>query len=100
MQFVPANIPAGIDTFEKLVLWAGLVLQQSCGTRECIEIEGARPEKIAQCPQFTDANDILRVSVRLSIPMDRSVYSDRTKKYWCFANTMVDAVVPVSYTTP
>lgn len=100
MIFSSANIPAGIDSFEKLALWAGLVLQQGCGTRECVEIEGARPERVAQCPQFIDANNVLRVSVRLSIPVSRDVYSDKTKKYWCFADPLVDATVPVAYTTP
>lgn len=99
MQFLPAHIPTGIDTYEKLALWVGVVLEQACGTRECIEIEGARPEKIAQAPMFTDANNNLRASVRLSVPIDRAVYSDRTKKYWCFAETMVDTTVPVSFTT-
>ena len=100
MLFNSADIPAGIDTYEKLALWVGTIFEQTAGTREVLEIEGARPERIAQAPIFVDANNNLRVAVRLSIPLDRAVYSDRTKKFWTFAGTMVSTEVPISFKTP
>lgn len=97
MIFAKADIPADIDTYEKLAVWLGTMLEQSCGIREVLEIEGARPERIAQAPIFSDASNILRIAVRLSIPIDRSVYSDRTKKFWQFAGVMVSTDIPASF---
>lgn len=98
MVFLPAHIPTDINTYEKLAVWIGVVFEQTCGTREVLEVEGARPEKIAQAPIFVDANNNLRVALRISIPIDRDVYSDRTKKFWQFANVVVDTTVPTSFT--
>lgn len=97
MIFTKADIPSDIDTYEKLAVWLGTLLEQTCGTREAIEVEGARPERIAQAPIFVDVTNQLRVAIRLSIPMDRAVYSDRTKKFWQFASPIVDTAVPASF---
>lgn len=97
MIFAKADIPADIDTYEKLAVWLGTMLEQACGTREAIEVEGARPERIAQAPVFVDVTNQLRIAIRLSIPMDRSVYSDRTKKFWQFATSVVFTDVPASF---
>ena len=97
MIFAKADIPADIDTYEKLAVWLGTMFEQACGTREVLEIEGARPERIAQAPIFADANNILRIAVRISIPVDRNVYSDRSKKFWQFAGIVVSTDVPASF---
>ncbi len=97
MIFTKADIPSDIDTYEKLTVWLGTLLEQVCGTREAIEVEGARPERIAQAPIFVDVSNQLRVTIRLSIPMDRAVYSDRTKKFWQFATPVVSTDVPASF---
>lgn len=97
MIFAPSDIPADINTYEKLALWVGTIFEQTSGTREVLEVEGARPERIAQAPIFVDANNNLRVAVRLSIPLDRAVYSDRTKKFWQFAGEIVSTDVPASF---
>jgi hypothetical protein len=97
MIFTKADIPADIDTYEKLAVWLGTLMEQVCGTREAIEVEGARSEKVAQCPIFVTPSNELRVTVRLSVPMDRAVYSDRTKKFWQFALPVADTNVPASF---
>lgn len=97
MIFTKADIPADIDTYEKLSVWLGTLMEVSCGTREVVEVEGARPERIAQCPIYVDVNNQLRVTIRLSVPMDRNVYSDRTKKFWQFATPTVNTDVPASF---
>jgi hypothetical protein len=99
MIFTPTDIPSDINTYEKLAVWIGTIFEQTAGTREVLEVEGARPERIAQAPIFVDANNNLRVAVRLSIPLDRAVYSDRTKKFWQFAGVMVSTDVPASFKT-
>lgn len=97
MNFTKTDIPSDIDTYEKLAVWLGTMFEQVCGTREILEVEGARPERIAQAPIFVDANNNLRIAVRLSVPLDRSVYSDRSKKFWQFAGTMASTDVPASF---
>lgn len=97
MIFAKADIPSDIDTYEKLAVWLGTLLEQECGTREAVEVEGARPERVAQAPIFVDVSNQLRIAIRLSIPMDRSVYSDRTKKFWQFAQPLVSTDVPASF---
>jgi hypothetical protein len=97
MIFAKADIPSDIDTYEKLAVWLGTLMEQACGTREAIEVEGARPERIAQCPIFVDSTNTLRVAIRLSVTMDRAVYSDRTKKFWQFATPVVNTDVPSSF---
>jgi hypothetical protein len=99
MIFAPSDIPSDINTYEKLAVWIGTILEQSAGTREVLEVEGARPERVAQAPVFADGNNNLRVAVRLSIPMDRALYSDRTKKFWQFAGVVVSTDVPESFKT-
>lgn len=98
MLFLPSHIPTDIDTYEKLAVWLGVAFEQAAGTREVLEVEGARPEKVAQAPIFVDANNVLRVAVRISIPIDRAVYSDRTKKFWQFAGVIVNTEIPISFT--
>jgi hypothetical protein len=100
MIFTKADIPADIDTYEKLAVWLGTLMEQVCGTRESIEVEGARPERVAQAPLFVDPNNQLRLTVRLAVYMDRAVYSDRTKKFWQFAQPVIDSTVPASFKTP
>lgn len=97
MIFSKADIPANINTYEKLAVWLGTLMELSCGTREVIEVEGTQPSKVAQCPIFVDPANQLRVTVRLSIPMDRNVYSDRTKKFWEFATSLTETTVPASF---
>lgn len=97
MIFSKADIPADIDTYEKLAVWLGTLMETACGSRESVEVEGARPEKIAQCPIYVDANNQLKVTVRLCVPMDRNLYSDRTQKFWQFAQPMANTDVPASF---
>jgi hypothetical protein len=97
MIFTKADIPDDINTYEKLAVWLGTLMEVTCGTREVVEVEGGRPEKIAQCPIYVDVNSQLRVTVRLSVAMDRALYSDRTKKFWQFATPIVNTDVPASF---
>ncbi len=97
MLFAKTDIPDDINTYEKLAVWLGTAMEQSCGAREVIEVEGARPERVAQAPIFVDTSNNLRVAIRLSIPMDRAVYSDRTKKFWQFAQPITETTVAASF---
>jgi hypothetical protein len=94
-----AQIPSNINTLEKIHVWSGLALRAINGPKSIIEAEGFLPERVAQCPLTESPNDGIRQGIRVTIQMDATFASDKSKKLWEFANELTVGAMPVSFTS-
>lgn len=93
------QIPADINTLEKLHLWSTLALRAANGPKTATEGEGYIPERVAQAPIIETPNDGIRVVARVSVQLDPAAFSDKTKKLWQFANELTIGTMPISFTS-
>ena len=89
-----AQIPSNINTVEKLHAWSALCLRAVNGPKSVIESEGYLPERVAQVPITETPNEGIRLGVRVSIKLDPSFASDKTKKLWEFAEELTVGPLP------
>ena len=96
--FATNQIPSNINTLEKLAAWCALGLHRINPTLSILEQENQAPTRVAQTVFFQAADGSLRLSVRLSIPIDPT-YSTQGRKFWENAQDISNVVIPVSFTT-
>jgi hypothetical protein len=89
-----SQIPANINTLEKLHLWSGLALRALNGGNAIVEANGLLPEPVAQAPTIETPNNGVRHVVRVNIGLDPAYASDRTKKLWEFALELTGGALP------
>ena len=81
-----ANIPSGINTYERLFVWAAQCLQSinNGGTVNVVENESAAPVAQVQIGVIADNTD--RFIVSAYVPLDRNALNSPTSKTWMAAS--------------
>lgn len=96
--FATSQIPASVNTLEKLVAWAGLALTTINPTLAANETPGSQPVNVAQTAFFRDSTGQLRLTIRASLPVAES-YSTSTTKFWTNIQDLNNATIPSGYTS-
>lgn len=95
--FVAANLPSTVNSLEKLAVWVSLALSQINPSLAVIETTG-ESTKVAQTALFRASDNTVRLSVRLSVPIDPN-YAINTVKFWGNAQDLSNTTLPAAYTT-
>lgn len=88
--------PNSIVTVEQLHAWTGVLLARIYPNLAVLETD-ARSEAVVQTQIFTAADNSTRLLIRSSLNLDPSVFSDRSKKLWMFANEFGNVVIPSGF---
>ncbi|MGB3201112.1 MAG: hypothetical protein WBA99_09425 [Nodosilinea sp.] len=94
--FAPANLPASVDTVEKLSAWANGVLYQLHKNNRYQESDEAPlvPLITAQDGVAADKNE--RIIFRSSLPLSTD-WRTQTTKYWQEVQEISTAPIPTSF---
>lgn len=95
--FTTANIPSTVNSLEKLAAWVGLALTQINPSLAVLE-SANESTKVAQTALFRASDNTVRLSIRLSIPIDPN-YGVNTAKFWGNAQDLSNTALPTAYTT-
>lgn len=90
-----ANIPSGINTYERLAVWAIQSLQSIANGEEVNVVAGASSQPIAQCQVAVTADNVDRFVLSAYVPMDRDALNSGTEKTWMSAKD-ISAAAPHS----
>lgn len=90
-----ANIPSGINTYERLAVWAVQCLQSIANGEEVNVVSGASSVPLAQCQVAVTADNADRFILTAYVPMDRNALNSGTAKTWMAASD-VSAAAPHS----
>lgn len=96
--FVPNDLPANIDTVEKLALWCGSVLNNLYPSVTAIEGVGDA-SRVAQSQPFeVTAVDPTqwRNIVRFSIPLNRT-WQEGVDPIWTYAENLGSSTIPNNF---
>lgn len=96
--FATSNLPTNVNTVEKLAAWTGLVLARINPTLAVLESDTNGPQKVAQVAFFQASDGSMRLTIRLSVPIDPA-YASFTKKFWENATDLSNTAIPAGYTT-
>lgn len=82
------DLPASINSLEKLALWVGLALNRLNPTLAHLEDPNIVPEKAAQMAirRFEDGNEYM--IIRVAIKLDETYKTDNSRKIWTFAEDL------------
>ena len=95
--FQTSDIPSGVNSLEKLVVWAGTILNELYTSTTAIEATGSA-ERVAQSAPYlitAVSTPQWRVITRTSIPLDPNWR--RTNKMWLSAQDLGSAAIPTEY---
>lgn len=86
-----SSIPSGINTYERLLLWAAQALQDTSNglSVNVIPNEGSVPRVQVQLSKIADGTDTAIISAYL--PVDWSVINSLTSKSWMAAEDISTA---------
>lgn len=90
-----AQIPASVDTVEKLFLWCAGILEESVPARTLTEAEN-RSEFIATNLTFKAVDGRWYRQARISVPLAQN-WQSLTGKTWQQAVTLADVTIPLNY---
>lgn len=79
---VLANIPSGINTYERLAVWAVQCCQSIANGTEVNVVAGAESVPIAQCQVAVTADNLDRFILTAYIPVDREALNAPSAKTW------------------
>lgn len=96
--FATSQLPTNINTLERLGAWVGLTMANINPTLAVNEQSSTDPTKVCQVAFFRASDNSLRLTVRLSLPID-STYAAQTKKFWENAQEISNVVIPTAFTT-
>lgn len=77
-----ANIPSGINTYERLATWAIQCLQNVGNGMEVNVQRDAQAAPIASAQLVTTADGVYRWMLTAYLPCDQSVINSATEKTW------------------
>jgi hypothetical protein len=99
-----SKLPTDITRWEELHVLSGLVLTQLCGAMTIRESEPNQYSSgivyAATMPLFNAWDQTLRVAPRVSLEMDKLVYTDTTKKFWKHVKTLSTSTTPAGILLP
>lgn len=90
-----ANIPSGINTYERLACWAIQCCQSIANGEEVNVVAGASSVPTAQCQVAVTADNTDRFVLTAYIPLDRDALNSSTAKTWMAAGD-ISAAAPHS----
>jgi len=95
--WVPSDVPAGVNSLEKLSVWSSTILNDLFPTLTAIESTGVADRVAQSAPFFITASDpaTWRVISRTSIPLQPTWR--RSSKLWLFANDIGSSSIPTEY---
>jgi hypothetical protein len=86
-----ASIPSGINTYERLAVWAIQCLQSTANGEEVNVVSGASSQPIAQCQVAVTADNVDRFILTAYVPMDLNAINSGTAKTWMAAKDISTA---------
>lgn len=81
-----ASIPSGINTYERLAVWAIQCLQSVANGEEVNAVQGVASQPIAQCQVAVTADNKDRFILTAYVPLDRNALNSATAKTWMAAD--------------
>lgn len=97
MNLTPSQIPASIDTVEKLGAWVGLLLHRANGTLKVIESPGFS-DYACQASVFQADDGTQRLVIRLDLQLSDD-YAESGAKLWTQTVPFSNVAIPAAYTT-
>jgi hypothetical protein len=88
-----ASIPSGINTYERLAVWAIQCCQSIANGEEVNVVAGASSVPVAQCQVAVTADNTDRFILTAYVPMDRDALNSSSAKTWMAAND-ISAAAP------
>jgi len=86
-----ANIPSGINTYERLAVWALQCCQSIANGEEVNVVSGSASVPLAQCQVAVTADNVDRFILTAYIPVDRDNLNDPDAKTWMAAKDIAAA---------
>lgn len=85
------NIPSGINTYERLAVWAIQCCQSIANGQEANVVAGAESVPTAQCQIAVTADNQDRFILTAYIPLDRDALNSSTAKTWMAAKDIASS---------
>lgn len=88
-----ANIPNGINTYERLLIWAAQCCQSISNGLEVNVLANQGNQQVAQVQVYRTADNVDRFVVTAYIPVDYNALNSPTQKTWMAAQD-ISAATP------
>lgn len=95
---ITTDIPAQINTLERLVTWSIMALRRCNPTLSVTEVADQTSEKVAQSALIQAGDGKVRFIGRVSIEMSPDYAEDNTNKLWTKAFELSNTELPTAYT--
>lgn len=86
-----ANIPSGINTYERLAMWVSQCLQSTSNGAEVNAVPGEESVPLAQVQIAKTADNVDRAICVLYLPVDYAALNSSTAKTWMAAQDVSSA---------
>ncbi|MGB5972690.1 MAG: hypothetical protein WBG38_05200 [Nodosilinea sp.] len=96
--FAPANLPASVNTIEKLAAWSNGILYQLHKNSRYQESEAAPLVPLITAQDGLAADKSERIIYRSSIPLSDN-WRSQTTKYWQEVQEISNAAIPTTFLT-
>lgn len=93
---VATDLPADINTLERLAVWVGMALKRCNAKESVIEVAGNYGELVAQTVLLQASDGTVRSIIRLSIEVDAG-YAEKEQKFWLNAKEISSTALPAAY---
>lgn len=94
--FTTANLPAGIDTLEKLVVWANGALYQLHKNTRYQESDASPLIPIITAQDGLAADGSERIIFRVSVPLSQT-WRESTNKFFVEAQAVASTAIPAAF---
>jgi hypothetical protein len=94
--FAPANLPASVNTVEKLAAWSNGILYQLHKNTRYQESDDAPLVPVITAQDGLAANASERIIFRASIPLS-DTWRSQTTKFWQEVQEISNAAIPTSF---
>lgn len=97
MQLALSQIPSNIDTVEKLIVWASMLLDNQAGTLQVKEEDNALPSYATQVQIARVADETKRIICRVSLPINENYATNNTVKFWQHTLPITNTTIPTGF---
>ena len=94
---ISTDIPAQINTLERLAMWSIMALRRVNPTLSVIEVADQSPEKVAQTALAQTDDGNIRFVGRVSLEMDPIYAEDNSTKLWTKALELSNTQLPAAF---
>lgn len=91
------DIPASINTLERLAMWSLMALRRVNPTLSVTEVANQPAEKVAQTALIQADDNKIRFIGRVSIDIPNDYAEDNSVKLWMKANELSNTALPDAY---